>query len=225
MGPNSGGVGRSTLIAGILLLGAVAVRPALAATERYEYRVLHPTYGDIGTYVNVVDRSGGDTEVRSELKIAIRLLGVVIYRQEAHRTERWQGRLFVGFDGVTETNGRRIEVHGEARGGRFVVNGPGGTVVAPANVHPSNPWSPMVLDSDTLMSTRDGRIMRARVSGGDLEPSSLGGTTMSLRRYEVDSNHRDSIWFDREGIPVKFQAQENGTPVDFVLSRREVGSR
>jgi hypothetical protein len=215
-------MGRSTLIAGVLLLVAVSVRSALAVPERYEYRVIHPTYGDIGTYVNSVDQSGEDTEVRSELKIAVRMLGVVVYRQEAHRTEHWHGRSLVGFDGVTVTNGSEIQVHGKARDGHVVVTGPGGTVLAPANVYPSNPWSPMVLDSNTLMSTRDGRIMAARVSGGNLEPSSPGGTTMPLRRYEVDSNHHDFVWFDGHGVPVKFQVvQETGTPVDFVLARRE----
>jgi uncharacterized protein DUF6134 len=222
----SGGTGRSMLAAGVLLLAAVVVRPA-AAAERYDYRVHHPSYGDIGSYTNVIDRKGEDTEVRTELKIAIRMLGIVVYHQEARRTERWHGRRLVGFDGVTVVNGRRMEVHGEARDGGFVVTGPEGTVVAPADVHPSNPWSPMVLESDTLMSTRDGRVMRGRVSGGNIEPSSSGSTAAPLRRYEVDSNHRDFVWFDGKGVPVRFQVQENGTPIDFVLAQREVliGSR
>jgi len=222
----SAGAGRSTLAAGILLATAIAAVPA-AAAERYDYRVLHPTYGDIGTYTNVIDRRGEETEVRTDLKVAVRMLGIVVYRQEAHRTERWRGQRLIGFDGVTEVNGKRIEVHGEARDGAFMVTGPGGTVVAPANVHPSNPWSPMVLGSDTLMSTRDGRVMKGRVSGGDIELFLLGGTTVPLRRYEVDSDHRDFVWFDGNGVPVEFQLQENGTPIDFVLARREVvvGSR
>jgi uncharacterized protein DUF6134 len=223
MRPEAGGMGRSTFVAIVLLLGAVgAVRPALAVPERFEYRVLHPTFGDIGTYANFIERSGEDTEVRSELKIAVRMVGIVVYRQEAHRTERWHGSRLVGFDGLTEINGDRIEVHGAARDGGFVINSPGGTVLAPANVRPSNPWSVMVLNSDALMSTRDGKLMRASVSGGGIEWLSIGGRMMPLRRYEVDSNHRDFVWFDESGIPIKFRAEEHGTMVDFVLTQPQV---
>jgi hypothetical protein len=135
-------MGRSTVLALGVLLGLAG---AARAAEIYEYRVIHPAYGDIGTYTNIVDRLGDATEVRSEMKIRVRILGITVYRQEAQRTERWQGQQFVSFDGVTVTNGDRLEVHGLARDGAFAITTPHGTTLAPVNIHPSNPWSAMVL--------------------------------------------------------------------------------
>src|SRR5690349_6454733 len=147
---------RSTtrLAAAALFAMTVAAGPALANPESYEYRVIHPTYGDIGTYTNIVDRIGDSAEVRTELKLRVRILGITVWRQEAQRVERWRGPTLLSFDGVTVTNGDKLEVHGAARDGGFAITTPTGTVMAPGSVHPSNPWSAMVLKADMMMSTR-----------------------------------------------------------------------
>lgn len=215
---------RATVVLAAALLTAMLVGTAEAAPQSYEYRVIHPTYGDIGTYVNRVERAGDDTEVTSELRIAVRLLGIVVYREEARRSEHWQGQRLVAFDGATVTNGKTIEIHGQARDGGFVVTTPAGTVVAPADVHPSNPWSAMVLNSTVMMSTRTGKILPVRVSGGEIEPVALAGSTLRLHQYEVDTDKRQFVWLDDSGTPIAFRTAENGTPVDFILKRQQLSA-
>lgn len=211
---------RAVFIAALSLAAAFAV-PACAAPERYEYRVIHPTYGDIGTYSNTVDRVGDDTEVTSELRIVVRILGIVVYRQEAQRIERWHGQTLVSFDGVTTTNGKTLPVHGVARNGAFVVSTPSGTITAPADVHPSNPWSTMVLDADVMMSTRTGKIEQVRVSGGQLVPVKLPGINRTAHQYEVVSDKRQFVWMDDAGTPIAFRTTDDGSQIDFVLSGRQ----
>jgi len=203
------------------LLAAAFAGSAWAAPRSLEYRVVHPTYGDIGTYTNLVERVGDDTEVTSDLRIAVRLLGIVVYRQEARRSERWQGQRLVAFDGVTVTNGERLQVHGEAREGGFAVTTSAGTVMAPASVHPSNPWSAMVLDTDVMMSTRTGQILPVHVSGGETKPVAIAGSTLRLRQYEIDSDKRQFVWLDDSGTPIAFRTAEDGTLIDFILLRRQ----
>jgi hypothetical protein len=189
-----------------------------AAADTFIYRVIHPTYGDIGTYTNIVDRKGANTDVRSELRIAVKVLGITVYRQEARRFEHWRNDRLISFQGVTVTNGDALEVHGEARANGFAVTTPSGTVLGPANLHPSNPWSAMVLNTDTVMSTRTGKVMPAHVSGGEVEPVALGGATMRLHQYEIVTDKRQLVWLDDRGTPVGFRTVENGNPVDFVLT-------
>lgn len=208
------------IIVPVAWLLAVAFAAPAAATESYEYRVVHPTYGDIGTYTNVIEHAGDDTQVTSDLHIVVRVLGIAVYRQEARRSERWQGHKLLAFDSVTVTNGEPIKVHGEARGGRFAITGPAGTVMAPADVHPSNPWSAMVLNADFIMSTRTGQVLPVHVKGGETEPVALGGTTLRLHQYEIVSDKHQFVWFDDSGTPVAFRTAEHGTPIDFVLRRR-----
>jgi hypothetical protein len=203
------------------LLAAGFAAPAAAATESYEYRVIHPTYGNIGTYTNLVERVGDDTQVTSDLHIAVRVLGIVVYRQEAQRSERWQGEKLISFDSVTVTNGEPIKVHGEAHDGGFAITGPAGTVMAPASIHPSNPWSEMVLNAKMMMSTRTGQVLPVHVSGGETEPVALAGTTLRLHQYEIVSDKHQFVWFDDSGTPIAFRTAEHGSPVDFVLERRQ----
>src|SRR5258708_19275592 len=131
---------RAPILLACAVLGAALVAgPARAAREVYAYRVVHPTYGDIGTYTNVVDRAGDDTNVQTELKVAVKAIGIVMYRQEARRTEHWRNDRLVSFESVTGTNGDKLEVHGEARHGGFASTTPPRTCGSPPNPHPPLP--------------------------------------------------------------------------------------
>lgn len=209
---------RAMIVLACAVLAFGAGSAAHAGRQVYQYRVLHPTYGEIGTYINVVDRAGDDTSVQSELKVAVRAVGIVVYRQEALRTEHWRNDRLVAFQGVTVTNGDKVEVRGEARDGGFAIITPAGTVMAPGNVHPSNPWSAMVLNTDYMMSTKNGRLVRVRVSGGKEEAVAINGNTMRLHQYEIVGDKRQLVWLDDRGTPVAFRTEENGSPVDFVLA-------
>lgn len=216
------------MIAGVIAMGGAAqaeqqalqYEPPVRAHEQvaYHYRVKHAQYGDIGTYVNVVKQLGDEIEVTSEMHLVVNILGIEFFREEAKREEYWHKNRLVSFRGVTITNGTRQEVTGEARGADFVVTTAGGTVVAPGNVHPSNPWSAMVLDSDTIMSTKTGEIIKARVSGGDFELVDFDGDARRLRQYKIDDDTQEFVWLDDRGVPQAFRVFEDGSPVDFILT-------
>ena len=193
--------------------------PARAGDTVYEYHIEHPTYGDIGTYSNVIKELGDHSEIDTELHVAVKLLGIVVHHEDAKRSEIWQGDRLVRFDGVTETNGKSLKIHGEARGDSFVVTTPDGNITAPARVHPSNPWGTKVLDTNVMMSTKTGRIDRVTVSDLGLEQVKFDGNEMRLKRYDIVDTMRQSVWFDDSGTPVAFRIIEGDIPIDFVLKR------
>jgi hypothetical protein len=211
--------GNALLAVALFIAGAALAHPAKAARQVYEYRVVHGTYGDIGHYTNTIDRAGDEINVETELRIAVKILGVVVYREEASRSEHWRRDRLVSFEGVTVTNGDKLEVRGEARGGAFAITTPSGTVLVPGNVHPSNPWSAMILNTDAMMSTRTGRFTHVRVTGGELEAKVLNGSLQPLHKYEIDSDKRQFVWLDDHGMPVAFRTEESGSSVDFILAR------
>ena len=94
-----------------------------------------------------------DIDTKSKITLFKQIVAQVIF-------EVAQGSLAVGelIPSVREL-GDRLEVHGEQRDGSFVIKGPSGTTVAPGSIHPSNPWSAMVLDAHVMMSTRTGRYI------------------------------------------------------------------
>jgi hypothetical protein len=99
------------------LLGAfLADDGAAVSADSYalRYRVKHATYGDIGTYSNTVERTGDTTTVLTEAHFKVSLLGIVLHREDARRTERWRGDRLVFFHGVTTKNGQPVELRGES---------------------------------------------------------------------------------------------------------------
>ena len=201
------------------------VTPACAETQSYQYEIEHPTFGHIGTYTNSIDQSGDRTHIETELHVAIRLLGFVVYRQDATRSEDWHNGRLIAFHGITTTNGTSVDVTGEARGKTFVITTPNGTKVAPADVRTSNPWSPNFLGAHVVMSTKSGRIEDVRISGGNETPVTFDGKTQQLRQYLVDGQKRGVVWLDDHNVPVAFKVWEDGTPIELVLTSPAVPLR
>ena len=198
-----------------------ALFPASANASRqiYEYRIVHPTFGNIGTYTNIIDKIGDKTKVTTELHVAVKLLGIVLFRQEAERTERWLGNRMIAFQGVTTTNGTALEVHGEAQGDGFVITTPKGVFTAPANVHPSNPWSLKVFDSDTMMSTKTGEFFPVTVSNSGQDDVAIDGADLKLHRYDIVGRKHDIVWLDDGGVPVAFEIEQDSKQIEFQLTR------
>lgn len=204
-------------------LGLASPASATASAQVFEYKIKHAHYGDIGTYTNTVTRDGDRTEVVSSLRVVVKMLGLVVYRREAERTERWQNERLVSFASVDNKNGERIEVHGEARGDAFIISSRSGKIVAPAYVRPSNPWSADILAANVMMSTSTGRVFQARVRGGEEDVVFVEGRPERLRRFEIDSDKREYVWLDRNDVTVAFRTEDDGTPIDFILSRYPSG--
>ena len=217
------GRGLFCLAVALAAASVFADTPARAADTIYEYHIEHPTYGDIGTYSNVVKRLGDHFEVDTKLHVAVKLLGIVVHSEDATRSEIWRGDRLMRFDGITDINGTNVKIHGEARGDAFVVTTPEGTVTALANVHPSNPWRVKVLDTDVMMSTKSGRVVKVTVSNLGIGPVTFDGKAMRLRRYDIVDTSRQSVWFDDRGTPVAFRTVDDNTPIDFILSAPPAG--
>ena len=203
----------------VLAAGLAAAGPAAARSVQLVYRVDHAVFGEIGTYSNTVEASGPTTTVLTKAHFRVKMLGVVMHREDATRTERWNGDRLVYFHSITDKGTGPIEVTGEASAKGFVIRAPQGTVTAPAAVHPANPWSPNFLASHTMMRVDNGKIERVNISGGGEAPVTLsGGQTVPAREYEVDGSTRYRVWIDGRGVPVKFTAEHPSGKITFTLT-------
>jgi hypothetical protein len=191
---------------------------AAATTHVLTYNVEHPTYGIIGTYTNAISQHGDSVDVRTDLHIAVRAIGIPLYHQDATREERWQHHRLVDFQSSTDDNGTEILVSGRAEEGRFIIrSSSNGFLTAPAQVYPSNPWSPSLLRNGTMMSTKTGRVHPAVVTDTGEVNVTLGGRSMNVHQWFVDDEKHQVVWIDGRGVIVGFETQEKGQTIDFVL--------
>ena len=210
-----------TAATALMMTGLVALPgPAAAqASRNMVYKVTHSTYGDIGTYSNLVQTSGDATTVTTTVHLAVKVLGVTMHREDDQRTEQWKNNRLVAFHGVTDKNGNTIVVNGRARDNEFVITTPSGTYAAPASVHPANPWSAASLQSTTMMQVDTGKVDPVKVVGGAETTVEVNGAKIPAREYEIDGGRRSRVWIDRQGVPVKFTVDDDSGQVSFTLQR------
>jgi len=209
---------RAMAIAGALGLSVMGgVAPALAGQQLYTYSVVHPIYGEIGTFTDMIDRSPEAMRIDARLRVAVKILGVVAYREESDTTEVLRGSRLVSLQSVTDKDGRHLEVHGEAQGDQFMVNATAGSYAAPATIAPSDPWLLKRTGDELVVSTTTGKMVNVQISGGEYDTVSISGASVPARHYIVNGDKRQEVWLDSRDIPIKFRSVENGTPIDFVL--------
>jgi hypothetical protein len=209
---------RAKVIATAISLSVISgATPALAGPQVYTYSIVHPFYGEIGTLTDTIDRSPEVTRSDWRLRVAVTLLGIVVYRQESDTTEIMRDNRLVSLQSVTEKDGQHLEVHGGAQGDQFMVNAMAGSFAAPATIAPSDPWVLKRIGDETVIYMDTGRIISVHISGGDYDTISANGASVSARHFIVMGDKRQDVWLDNQTIPVMFRTVENGTPIDFVL--------
>ena len=209
----------SAAIAGLLAMGALssACKAAPDTARRLQYRVLHPVFGDIGTYTNTIEPNGDTTMVRTSVHLMVSALGVVLHREDAERTERWKDGRIREFHGITTINGKKISVNGKVDGLRFIITSPLGTVIVPDTIGLSNPWSAAFLNSTTMMRTDTGQVEQVHISGGEADLVKINGKNIKAREYQVDGTLRYKIWLDQQNVPVEFTVDDDSGQINFSL--------
>src|SRR5271166_6928514 len=204
----------------VAIVGVAAAGAAFAqASAQFTYRVTHSVFGDIGTYTNTIEQAPTGTTVQTRAHFEVKMLGVRVHREEAERTEHWQGDRLISFHGVTDKGDGPVEVKGEARGNSFVITSSQGTVNAPASVHPANPWSNNFLTSNTMMRPDSGKIEQVRIGSGQETTVKIDGATIPAVKFEIDGSTKYTVWLDGRGVPVKFIADDDTGKVTFTLAK------
>ena len=203
-----------------LLAGLVAAGPVMAQdSAQFIYHVNHSVFGDIGTYTNTVEPTRDGATVKTQAHFEVKMLGVRMHREDAERTERWQGNRLVAFRGVTDKGDGPVEVKGEARGNNFIITSPQGTITAPGSVHPANPWSSNFLHSNTMMRPDTGKLEQVRIGSGQETAVKLDSASIPAVKYELDGSSKYTVWLDERGVPVKFVVDDDTGKVTFTLTK------
>jgi hypothetical protein len=203
------------LFGGLLIAG-----PATAqGSAQFTYHVDHSVFGDIGTYTNTVEPTQDGVTVKTRAHFEVKMLGVRMHREDADRTERWQGNRLIAFHGVTDKGDGPVEVKGAARGDNFIITSPQGTITAPWSVHPANPWSSGFLHSNTMMRPDTGKLEQVRIGSGQETSVRLDSANIPVVKYEVDGSTKYTVWLDSRGVPVKFLVDDDTGKVSFTLTK------
>jgi hypothetical protein len=203
---------------GFLSLAVPAPAQTGSTPQVFDYRVTHAIYGEIGTYRNTIERDGDRTTVQTRIQLRVRILGILLHREDAERTERWQGDRLVGFDGRTTVNGESTAISGTSSADGFALTSPEGTVVASATIRPSNPWSAGFLGADTMFKTDTGTVEAVRIGAPHRALTIIDAMTIPTREYAITADPSYRVWLDDHDVPVKFTVADESGLVTFTLT-------
>src|SRR5207302_9890457 len=86
---------------------------------------------------------------------------------------------------VTNINGKSSPVDGILQGDHFQITGPKGQESAPANIRVANPWSPMLMNGDTLLMPDDGTVSKVQITPAQETSVQVAGNNVSAKEYDI----------------------------------------
>lgn len=194
--------------AALLLPAALAARPAAAQGDAIAFRILRKGEA-VGTHTVRFAQHGTERVATSELLIAPRILGIVVYRYEHRYEERTQAGRFRSVASRLNRNGRVVEVRGEAVPGAVLLDGTEGPQRLPADAVPLSWWEMRRMGGAVpLFGTTTGRALALawRARGG-----ASGGP-----EYACSGDVNATVSFDAAGRWVGFSARgEDGTDIAY----------
>lgn len=187
----------------------LAAAPAVAQSADYRWKVLRAG-SEIGTHSIVFRRDGDTLTAVSEVLVAPRVLGVVVYRFEHRYTEVTRGDRFVSVRSRLNRNGTITDVEAEAGAGAVTVRGPGGVLRLPADAAPLSWWQPRRFGGAVpIFGTTTGRPMDLRWT----RETRAGGGARWRCAGEVDA----VLEFDAQGRWVAYAVQgDDGSNVSYL---------
>lgn len=203
-------------------MGSADLPAAPAGTYKYEVR--HDSLGKIGSYINEIRHEAGGILVDTEVDISAKILFVRVAREKAERRQFWRDGRLMDYESTSWSGSKKVVTKGRAEGDQFILDGPKGRVVAPADVFPINPWSMSIIKASVLMGEKNGTLHPIDGVQENRETITVDGQEVETRHFKIIGHRDEQIWFDERGIALKFSTDYKGDSITFTLTDWEPAS-
>lgn len=206
-------VGRRGMVSGLAAGAALAPmalwpQPALAgipAGRKLAFEVFR-NGKSIGSHVVAFESAGDSLTVRVSLDLAVRMLGLVVYRYQTRATETWRGGVLMAAQAETNDDYGRYAMSAQRRNGQMVVEGTAGpTYTAPANSLVSSHWNPAQLQAP-MISLQDGKLLEFTIAPKGRATIAARGTQLEADHFALSGPHSLDLWYDRNRVWSKLKA-------------------
>ena len=176
----------------------------------------------IGYHNTVITPStdGAGMTVQTKIGMKVKMGVITAFRYEHQSTETWQGGLLQSLVSMTNNDGDKLSVKGEATSNGFRVTGPKGPFVAPADSLTTNcMWLPELVEEKKLIDSQNGVLV-------GLVSKPLGEETVKVKgKNEPAERHSiltpfvgGSLWYDLAGNWVRSRLEIKGETLEYSLA-------
>jgi hypothetical protein len=178
------------------LLGAV---PAAAlAGNTWDFRVFLDDK-EIGTHrFELLDKGGGERQLTSQARMAVKLLFVTAYTYDHHDVEHWNGDCLTKLSSKTDDNGDEYKVDVQRQGAATLVQTRDGAQTLGDCVLTFAYWNPAMLKQTRLLNSQDGEHIEVKIVDAGADSIVVRGVKTTARRYELRSKNQKlsiDLWY------------------------------
>lgn len=162
---------------------------------------------------------GGETRVRSESRIDVRLLGIDLYRFRYSAEEVWDESGLARLEVRVDDDGKPFRLDGKRSGERFTWSSSAGTGEQALPLYPTNHWNSGVLGQDRVLNTLTGGLNRVDIERSAREPLALPGGEVRAQRYRYLGDLELDAWYDDRGrwLGMRFKGRD-GSEISYLCA-------
>jgi hypothetical protein len=164
-------------------------------------------------------REAEDLHVEIDIQLEVKLAFVTVFRYRHTNHEVWRDGHLVAIETKTDDDGERYWLSGRATEAGIVVEGSGGSFVAPADVMPTSYWNAEMVTKNRLLDTQRGRLIDVEIVPVGAEIVLVAGQPVDAQRYTVTGDLELDLWYATDGEWAKISFEARGAEV--VYARAE----
>lgn len=161
-------------------------------------------------------RAESSLTVDIDAELAVKYLGVTVYRYRYQSTETWRNnRLQSVASTITDNYSKPRHFEATVEGDLMRISDNGKERTAPRVYFASNHWHPDVLTARRLFHTTHGKVYNVQVEDLGIEQIELPATrglsqTVSARRFRYKARFKADVWYDtrQRWVRLEFPADD-----------------
>lgn len=183
---------------GLVVTLLSCVSTASLASGSWDFRVFLDDK-EIGTHrFDLLDKGGGERELISQARMAVKILFVTAYTYDHHDVEHWNGDCLTRLNSKTDDNGDKYQVDVQRQGAATVVKTRNGAKTLSECVLTFAYWNPAMLKQTRLLNSQDGEDVEVKITDAGADSILVRGVKTTARRYELRSTNQKlsiDLWY------------------------------
>jgi hypothetical protein len=176
----------------------------------------------IGEHDFTVTARGEDVDVDIQAHFKVRAAFIPLYGYDHQDHEVWRRGCLAQMDSQTNDDGKKLAVHGTAKGDGFEVKGPHGEATLPTCVKSFAYWDESFVAESRLLNSQTGEFEPVNLTRHGVENLQVSGQSLAARHYSLRTGHFGiDLWYSSQGEWLALESHlENGRTLRYEIEPR-----